>query len=409
MFKRKICFLVGSMAISGGTYVIVQHAAYLHDQGYDVTLAVQEPFTAQTLAWHDRISRLRCVPIDAAKSEMFDLVIATWWKTALELRYFNAPRHAYFVQSIESRFYPVTEVPLRALVDATYQFPVAYVTEATWIRDQLATCYGHEVALVRNGIRKDLYRTMGPTMAPRDPNRQPRVLVEGHFGVSFKNTALGVRLAREAGAKDIWVLTGTPIKWIPGVSRVFSRVPINVTPEIYRSCDILVKLSTVEGMFGPPLEIFHCGGTAIVFDVTGHDEYIVDGQNGCVVRRGDMDGVVTTLRRLLDDRTELARLQAGALQTADVWPSWDMSSAAFRGWVETALAGPTVDRAVLAELSDKAFAEYARDEQLRLANAPRMPRHRLSALAARFPPSLLRSFKQLEAASEVLFGPREVR
>ena len=198
------------MAISGGTYVIVQHAAYLHDQGYDVTLAVQEPFTAQTLAWHDCTSRLRCVPIDAAKSATFDLVIATWWKTALELRHFNAPRHAYFVQSIESRFYPATEVPLLALVDVIYQLPCAYVTEATWIRDHLAAGYGHEVALVRNGIRKDVYRTSGPVIAPRDPNRQPRVLVEGHFGVSFKNTALGVRLAREAGAKDIWVLTVRP-------------------------------------------------------------------------------------------------------------------------------------------------------------------------------------------------------
>ncbi|MER2419141.1 glycosyltransferase, partial [Klebsiella pneumoniae] len=113
---------------------------------------------------------------------------------------------------------------------------------------------------------------------------------------------------------------------VPGVSRVFSRVPMKVTPDIYRSCDILVKLSTVEGMFGPPLEIFHCGGTAIVFDVTGHDEYIVDGQNACVVHRGDMDGVVTTLRRLLNDRTELARLQAGALKTAEAWVSWDASS-----------------------------------------------------------------------------------
>lgn len=397
------------MTISGGTYVIVQHAAYLHDQGYDVTLAVQEPFTAQTLAWHDRTSRLRCVPIDAAKSEVFDLVIATWWKTALELRHFNAPRYAYFVQSIESRFYPVADVPLRALVDATYQLPVSYVTEATWIRDYLAKDYDHEVALVRNGIRKDVYRTMGPAMAPRDPNRQPRVLVEGHFGVSFKNTALGVRLAREAGAKDIWMLTGTPVNWVPGVSRVFSRVPMNVTPEIYRSCDILVKLSTVEGMFGPPLEIFHCGGTAIVFDVTGHDEYIVDGHNACVVRCGDMDGVVTTLRRLLNDRAELTRLQLGALQTAESWASWDVSSAAFRDWVEKVLTGPTVDRTTVAELSDKAFADYARDEQQRLTNAPRMPRRRLSALAARFPPLVLRSLKQLEAVSEVLFGSREVR
>lgn len=409
MKNRKICFLVGSMAISGGTYVIVQHAAYLHEQGYDVTLAVQEPFTAQTLAWHDRTSRLRCVPIDAAKGETFDLVIATWWKTALELRHFNSPRYAYFVQSIESRFYPASEVPLKALVDSTYRLPVAYVTEATWIRDHLKTSYGHDAALVRNGIRKDVYRTTGPVISPRNRKHQPRVLVEGHFGVSFKNTALGVRLAREAGAKDIWLLTGTPVKWVPGVSRVFSRVPMNVTPDIYRSCDILVKLSTVEGMFGPPLEIFHCGGTAIVFDVTGHDEYIVDGQNSCVVHRGDMDGVVTTLRRLLNDRTELARLQAGALKTAEAWVSWDASSSAFRNWVDVSLDGPTVDRTAIGEFCDKAFSEYVRDEQQRLANIPRVPRHRLSAMASRFPAPLLRTLKQFEAAGEVLFGPREVR
>lgn len=398
------------MAISGGTYVIIQHATYLHDQGYDVTLAVQEPFTAQTLAWHDRASRLRCVQIDVAKAEAFDLIIATWWKTAFELQHFNSPRYAYFVQSIESRFYPETEAPLRALVNATYRLPVTYVTEATWIRDYLTTSYGHEVALVRNGIRKDVYCTSGLVMAPRDPNRQPRVLVEGHFGVSFKNTALGVRLAREAGAKDIWVLTGSPVKWIPGVSRVFSQVPMNVTPEIYRSCDILVKLSTVEGMFGPPLEIFHCGGTAIVFDVTGHDEYIVDGQNACVMQRGDVDGVVATLRSLFDDRVKLARLQTGALQTAEAWASWDESSSSFRNWIDAALADPTTDRAVFAELADRAFADYDRDEQLRLANAPwSVRRHRISVFAAQLPPKLVYSLKQLEAVGEVLFGSREVR
>jgi hypothetical protein len=397
------------MAISGGTYVIVQHAAYLHDQGYDVTLAVQEPFTAQTLAWHDHASRLRCVPIDEAKGEMFDLVIATWWKTALELRHFNSPRYAYFVQSIESRFYPAAEGPLRALVDSTYRLPVAYVTEATWIRDHLKTTYGHDAALVRNGIRKDVYRTTGPVISPRNRKHQPRVLVEGHFGVSFKNTALGVRLAREAGAKDIWLLTGTPAKWVPGVSRVFSRVPMKVTPEIYRSCDILVKLSTVEGMFGPPLEIFHCGGTAIVFDVTGHDEYIVDGHNACVVHRGDMDGVVTTLRRLLNDRTELARLQACALKTAEAWLSWDKSSSAFRNWVDAALDGPTVDRASLAGICEQALSEYVSYEQRRLANMPRVSRHRLGEIASRFPLGLRRMLKQFEAAGEVLFGSRVVR
>lgn len=409
MSKGRICFLVGSMAISGGTYVIVQHAAYLQDNGYEITLAVLEPFSEKTLAWHDEASRLRCVPIEEAKSQIFDLVVATWWKTAFELCHFNAPRYAYFVQSIESRFYPADEAPLRRLVDATYQLPCAYVTEATWIRDHLAEGYGHEVTLIRNGIRKDIYRTTGPTIATRDPNRQPRVLIEGHFGVPFKNTALGVRLAREAGARNIWVMTGTPVKWVPGANRVFSRVPMNVTPEVYRSCDILVKLSTVEGMFGPPLEIFHCGGTAIVFDVTGHDEYIVDGRNACVVRRGDMDGVVTTLSRLLNDRDALAKLQAGALSTADAWISWDKSSSAFAHWVESTLAEFTGNRDVLAEMSSKAFSEYVRDENERQANVPHVSRHRLRALASRLPPPLLRSLKQIEVAGEVLFGRREVR
>jgi len=406
MTKGKICFLVGSMAISGGTHVIVQHAAYLQDHGFSVTLAVQEPFTDQTLAWHDLISRLRCIPIDAAKNENFDLVVATWWKTALELHHFNAPRYAYFVQSVESRFYPEAEKPLRTLIESTLRFPVAYVTEATWIRQYLAKDYGHEVTLVRNGIRKDIYRLSGPAIKRRDPNKQPRVLVEGHFGVRFKNTALGIRLAKEAGAKDIWVLTGSPVKWLPGVSRVFSQVPMNTTPKIYRSCDILVKLSTVEGMFGPPLEIFHCGGTAIVFDVTGHDEYIVDNHNAYVVSRHDIGGVVSALNRLLNYRNELERLKKGALSTANAWVSWDESSAAFLDWVEDVLAGPTTNRADVATLTYKAFSDYTRDEQQRLAQ---ISRYRFSAFASRIPPTLLRLIKQVEAPAEVIFCPRKAR
>ncbi|SFL61836.1 glycosyltransferase [Nitrosomonas communis] len=403
----KLCFLVGSMAISGGTYVIVQHAAYLRDHGFDVTLAVQEPFSALTLAWHDEAPALRCIPIEEAKKEYFDLIIATWWKTVFELGHFQAKQYAYFVQSIESNFYPEEEVPLRALVETTYRFPILYVTEATWIQQYLAEKFGHAAVLVRNGIRKDIYTPSGAAIAPRNLTRPPRVLVEGHFGVSFKNTALSIRLARESGARDIWVLTGSPVSWLPGVSRVFSQVPMIKTPQIYRSCDILVKLSTVEGMFGPPLEIFHCGGTAVVFDVTGHDEYIVDGVNACVVSRGDADGVVSILRRLLSDRDTLSQLQQGALLTAAVWPSWEESSAQFHQWVEDCLQGSAPDRSVLVAMTEKAFADYSHDEQLRFAQNPAIiRRHKLSALASRFPPSVTRKVKQLEAIGEVVLGRR---
>ena len=120
-----VCILVGSMAISGGTYVIVQHACYLHEKGFSVTLAVQEPFSHETLRWHDGIKRIRCIAYSVAQQETFDLVIATWWKTALTLTDFDAPRYAYFVQSIESKFYAEDEIPLRRLVNSTYELPVS--------------------------------------------------------------------------------------------------------------------------------------------------------------------------------------------------------------------------------------------------------------------------------------------
>ena len=63
------------------------------------------------------------------------------------------------------------------------------------------------------------------------------------------------------------------------------KITCHADSGIYRSCDVIVKLSYVEGMFGPPLEMFHCGGTSIVYDVTGHDEYIVHGKNGLVAKK----------------------------------------------------------------------------------------------------------------------------
>jgi glycosyltransferase involved in cell wall biosynthesis len=295
------------------------------------------------------------------------------------------------------------------LVEATYRFPVEYVTEAAWIQQYLKENYNQDSTLVRNGIRKDVYDPSGKVIQARSEGHPPRILVEGHFGVSFKNTALGVRLAREAGAKDIWVLTGSPVSWLPGISRVFSRVPMVKTAEIYRSCDILVKLSTVEGMFGPPLEIFHCGGTAIVFDVTGHDEYIVNGFNACVVPTGDTNGVVTVLRKLISDRSELMRLQEGALLTANKWPSWVDSSACFSEWIEKCLTGTVIDRATLAEMSARAFNDYTNDEKHRLSENPWIVRrHKLSKLARILPASSLRKIKQMEAVGEVIFGGRRV-
>jgi glycosyltransferase involved in cell wall biosynthesis len=353
-----ICFLVGSLAISGGTYVILQHASYLRRAGHTVTLAVQDPMTPEMFRWHDAITDLECVTFAEGRKRAYDLVIATWWNTALQIDSFQSECAAYFVQSIESRFYPPEEGMLRQLVDRTYDLPISYITEADWIRHHLDVYHSQQAAVVRNGIRKDVYRLSGTVLGDHDRVGSLRVLVEGHFGVPFKNTALAIKLAKHAGIRDIWVLTGSPVSWLPGVQRVFSRLPVVQTAEIYRSCDVLLKLSTVEGMFGPPLEMFHCGGTAIVFDVTGHEEYIRDGANALVIRRGDIDGVKTALRRVAADRQLLTTLQCNALRTADAWPSWEQSSAAFESWILDSATLTTRDNRAIRERVAAALCEF---------------------------------------------------
>ncbi|WKZ85938.1 glycosyltransferase [Ralstonia pickettii] len=391
----KIAFFLGSVDISGGSYVIYQHALFARREGHDVTIVAQYAYQPHQLKWHPATSELRILHIDALEADHeFDLAIATWWRTATELHRLKARQYAYFVQSIESRFYADGEGPLRDLVDSTYRLPLPGVTEATWIQQYLNEHHGHAYHLARNGIRKDIYREDGPAVAPRLGKGELRVLVEGPFGVFFKNVGRSLKLMRKAQPTETWLLTSSEVSWYPQVNRLFSRVPIDKVAEIYRSCDVIVKLSYVEGMFGPPLEMFHCGGTAVVYDVTGHDEYIVDGQNALVVARDDEAGVVSAVRRLQREPELLASLKQGARETAMSWPDWYASSREFLAGLHGIMDAPRVTRDEIATMNEAAMATYASRERERLAKQPNIKwRYRLDALLDRVPASVARNLR----------------
>lgn len=354
----KIAFLIYRSTLGGGTYVVYQHALYLKQAGHDVTIVTLTDESPFDDIWHPGIPELKFAWVGDLDSRQFDLAIGTLWSTMLHLHRVPSDRYAYFVQSIESRFYPESDHKRRSLIDAIYAWRVPGITEATWIRDYLKEKYDSDYFLVFNGIRKDLYCPDGSTIARRD-QRRPRILVEGAFG-AIKNTARAISTARRAGGSEIWLLTTTDIPWFPGVSKVFRNVPVDQVGSIYRSCDLILKLSLVEGMFGPPLEMFHCGGTAVVYNVTGHEEYIAHEKNALVVPMHDEQGVIGALRRLIDDRALMNQLKAGAMETAAAWPNWDSSSRDFEKALESLVLSEafTRERLVLqVEELKKAFSD----------------------------------------------------
>jgi len=356
-----IAFILGSPDINGGTYVIYEHGTRLQRLGHRVIMITETAIDPTRHAWHPAAAELNWLTFDQAKNEQFDIVLATWWQSPFLLHKLSASHYLYFVQSIESRFFE-EEDPAhhdkrdlslwQEFCESSYSFNIPVITEARWIQEYLCQTYNSRAKLVRNGIRKDIYQDKENVISPRQ-NGRLRVLVEGPVDVFYKNVPKSIELCRQAGVDEVWLLTSSDIEKFPGVDRVFSRIPIHETPAVYGSCDVLVKLSYIEGMFGPPLEMFHCGGTAIVYDVTGHDEYIVHGENSYVVPRDRDEQVVQYLQELKEHPQRLEQLKGEAAITAQNWPDWDLASEEFAQALQEITKQTGASRAYLQSWTEK--------------------------------------------------------
>ncbi len=361
-----IGFLLGWPEISGGTYVIYEHASRLMKADHEVCIITKEYVNPEQYAWHQGAGTLEWLTLKIAKKKQFDIIIATWWESPFLLYHLSADNYIYFVQSIESRFWAAPDAKnhdtqgndlSKMLCESTYSFNIPVITEAQWIQKYLSDNYNHHPFLVRNGIRKDIYQEKGGVITARNDGKL-RVLVEGPVDVFHKNVPRSIELCCQADVDEIWLLTSSDIEAFSGVDRVFSRVPIKDTPDIYRSCDVLVKLSYIEGMFGPPLEMFHCGGTAIVYDITGHDEYIVHDKNSYVAAKDDEQQVVEYLNYLKSNPRELARLKSGARDAAELWPDWNSAASLFENTLQQISEQNAVNRNYLQKHTKRLIAEH---------------------------------------------------
>lgn len=327
--------LLYDIGISGGANVIFNHALYACNQGVDITFVSRQKKTCSDASWHIGTERFMYKTIEEAKDEIYDVVIATEWRTAYDIYQLKAEKYVYFVQSVESRFFHNPACFLGYIADNTYHLPFKYITEVGWIKKILYEHYSKEAEIVLNGIDKDIFKVDGKCVEEKSEDHV-RFLIEGSVHNWLKNVATTVRLCEEAGAEEIWLVTPDNISSYEGVDRVFSQVPMSSMPQIYRSCDVLVKLSLVEGMFGPPLEMFHCGGTAITYDIEGSDEYIKNGYNALVVKKNDEEGVIKAIKQLINNPDMLNYLKVNAVKTASMWCDWNKSSACFYRHIQKA-------------------------------------------------------------------------
>ncbi|WP_421351083.1 glycosyltransferase [Aeromonas veronii] len=313
---QKICWIVAGLGISGGLAIIIKHANYLLSRGHDVSfICLSEE---NNISWMEN-----SVPVyqigngDVIKN--IDLLIATAWNTEPYLSRISSRRKLYFVQSDERRF--IDEKGVQELISSGYDKEYEYFTEAFWIQNMFHSEFQRSAFYVPNGLDQLLFKPVEPFI-PKGAKK--RVLIEGPIDIPFKAVEDAYNAVKDLDC-EIWIVSsaGKPKSgW--RYDHFFEKVPMSMMPSIYSSCDIFIKMSRIEGFFGPPLEAMGCGCVPVVGKVTGWDEYIIDGYNAIAVELLDVKAAKQAVERLINDDALYNMLLKHGAKTATEWP-WSES------------------------------------------------------------------------------------
>ena len=341
----RIAWLLPDLTLSGGAGIVIQHARRLAaDHGMEGTVVLTRP--GDEPAWaYPGLEELRVATLDEVAGEAFDVAVATWWETALDLFAVGAERHAYFVQLLEDSHYrPGEAEPLG--FQLTLGLPVRFITASSWITQTVESLQpGNRAFYVLSGMDKETWSV--PDAVPAGGGDGPlRVIVEGGLDLVRKGVPHALEAVRLMRAADTNVTLVTP-RAPEADAAVPESVDVHVgglshaeLAQAFSESHVLLKLSRAEGMYGPPLEAFHKGCTCVTNPVTGHLEYIRHGENALVVDWDDPTGTARALDLLARDRALLERLRAGALETARAWPDWGAASAEMAEVMRAIVAEP---------------------------------------------------------------------
>lgn len=314
--KPKIAYLVAGCGISGGLAVILNHLNGLLLRGYDVSLITEDK--CEKIDWFPN-QMVPIIPIDRVPDNL-DIVVATYWTTAYTLDNIPSKSKYYFVQSDESKFFEPGSRESSAAYDS-YKKSYTLITMANWIKEWLKNEFNKEAVYVPNGINLSIMHPEAPLM---EKTGKLRVLLEGPINAPFKRMKEAFEVVRDLDC-EVWCVStgGSPDpEW--RCDRFFDSVPMEKMSAIYSSCDVLLKMSSVESFCLPALEMMACGGTVVLNRFNGLEEFVVDGYNGLVVDLGDVDAAKSAINKLINDRELLRALSNNALATAQTW-SWDRS------------------------------------------------------------------------------------
>ncbi|RZU50441.1 glycosyltransferase involved in cell wall biosynthesis [Krasilnikovia cinnamomea] len=365
--RLRLCYLVPRTDICGGTRVQFEQANRMAARGHRVTVLshYRQP------DWFDLRVPFMQVPWGLELAEAVpacdpacDLVVAGAWDQIMAARVLGTAPVVHFEQGDLHLFEDIDE-ETHALVSRSMAAADATITVSGTTAEVLRTRFGVEAVVVHNAADPDVFHPAG-TRFSRD---RPYVMVVGWDGNEFKGMAEMRRMwqALQADRRELDLVWVTPRPPREPLGHVVVAPDQATLGAIYRGASVYVCCSHYESFALPVIEAMASGTPVVSTRNVGVLEYARDGVNALLCDVRDVDGLVSAVRRVLDEPELAGRLREGGLATAAEY-SWDAIMRrvedTYRGVCAT-WSAPTIDDTWQFDLRGLHFADGDAENTLR--------------------------------------------
>jgi GT2 family glycosyltransferase/glycosyltransferase involved in cell wall biosynthesis len=365
--RLRIAYATEGTGVGGGHRDIFEHLNRLAARGHEVSLyTLDDPpdwfplrVPVHSFVDYDELA--------AALAQLDAIKVATWWMTAAPVWRASIVRGlpVYFVQDIETSYYPDHEHARHAVLDS-YRPEFRYMTISAWNRERLREL-GLDAELIPPGIDLETFRPRADVA-----RREDMVLALGRAN-PLKNLPLTVAawkaLAQRPGAPGRPGLNGRPELCLFGVEpelvekggmapgegvRYVESPDDEQVSELFNQATVFVQTSVHEGFALPPLEAMATGAAVVCTDAHGNRDFCVDAVN-CLMPEPSVGAVSDAIARLLADPELREALGRAGIETAQEY-AWERRIDALEGFFQRvagagrmALAGEVAPELALGE------------------------------------------------------------
>jgi glycosyltransferase involved in cell wall biosynthesis/GT2 family glycosyltransferase len=330
---QTIVYVTEDTGVGGGHRDVFEHLDRLARRGHDVALYTlgDEPdwfplrAPVRSFEGHRELSN--------ALAELDAIKVATWWMTAVPVWRASIPRGVpvYFVQDIETSYYPDHERARHAVLDS-YRPEFRYMTISRWNQERLGEL-GVEAELIPPGIDLQTFRPL-----PAVKRREDMVLALGRSN-PLKNLPLTLDAWRALPSpRPRLCLFGIEPELAAAEGMHYVTAPDDEqVNELFNRATVFVQTSIHEGFALPPLEAMATGAAVVCTDAHGNRDFCVDGEN-CLMPEADPGAVTAAILRLLRDPPLRERLGRAGIETAQDY-AWERRIDALEHFYEGVATG----------------------------------------------------------------------